>query len=533
MQRREISFSSEIPFSAVIGKSPDDHSLKPRTAWQSTGLIESGEAGAGCAVKCIYCNQKGMDIDANGERKPPYLSGMVDGGLSINTRIYSDDKLSQTLSPEDLISAIESWPLYTPQSPVILENFNDPGNNWKGVAEVAKMLVGHFEHEAPIAFITKMGIKDADVAALVEAQLLGAKLVGIVTYSNMPKKIEPSSSQVRLGTMRRLKEAGIPVIVSMRPITKGINDSQENIDLVLNQVAPYADVVIVGGLFVFEQFTIDAFRDAGYPLDESYSDQIYSPQKVMKEGYKKIVRIRAQQIQPDLLVHYHTSCAIVTAANKRYDDTRSDRFTHWVSPTGLQFDHDCAHCPTDQMELCKQDAAQPIETVIDNARSVLDRLGYPDLKLVPSYDVSHTLLLDGAVLTFEEIAAIKEGCHWYVDNLPNAAGMHLRMTEALSEDMQLDPKKVVAGMFLVGQEWHIVIRDAELNADGNIELIEKWIRSRSRHRARVLRLTDIKNGDSDAMISALTEKSHGLQSAAEITRSILSLRSGRKYVELP
>lgn len=509
----------------VVGRSSRSEELKPIKLWERTGNVTPGTSGAGCAVECIYCNQIAMDT-VDGERQAPYLSGMVDGGLSINTRMYVGNKLDKTIKLDVLKGAINEWPLYTPHSPVILENFNDPGNDWRSTAELAKMLVADFGHKAAISFITKMGIKNQDIAALKEAQQLGAKLVGIVTYTNMPQAIEPSSSRVRLTTIKRLKEAGIPVIVSMRPMIKGINDSQENIDLVLQQVAPYADFIIVGGLFVFEQFTLDAFKKAGYPLDESYGEQIYSPAKVMKMGYKEIVRERATTLQLPILVHNHTSCAIAHVMTSRYDTETPDRFVHWSSPTGLQFENDCSHCPSEQKSVCKKDAEQTAEQAIDRAQKVLKRLGYSNISVCESLDVPNTLLVVDAVLTFEEIASIKEGCGWYVDNLPNAIGMFTRLKEALQEDMGLDHQKVVTGMFLVGQEWHIVIRSHGLN-DSQIHLIEKWIRSRSRHRAKVLKLEDVQNGDLPEMITTAIQTSHNIQKpdviAAEITRMKLLL----------
>lgn len=97
------------------------------------------------------------------------------------------------------------------------------------------------------------------------------------------------------------------------------------------------------------------------------------------------------------------------------------------------------------------------------------------------------------MVTFEELTSLKEGWGWYVDKLPNAAGMYLRLSEVLHKDMNLDPSKFIVGMMLVGEEWHIVVRSAQLT-DSEVELMEKWILSRSRHRARVIKLDEVKAG---------------------------------------
>ena len=239
----------------------------------------------------------------------------------------------------------------------------------------------------------------------------------------------------------------------------------------------------------------------------------------MKMRDKELVRDSVDALGLDLLVHNHTSCSISHVMTSHYNQPTSDRFTHWMHPSGVQFEDDCAHCPPEQKQLCQADAARPVEEVIADARGVLDRLGYPNVGLVQSLDVPYTLLVDGGVLTFEEIASIKEGCRWYVDNLPNEAGMKLRINEALINDMNLVPNQVVKGMMLIGQEWHVIVEQGTMQ-DEDVDLIEKWIRSRSRHRARVITLESIKNGDMDLILGSIIEQSHGIQSEEELSETI-------------
>lgn len=497
--------------------------LRPDRHWIRTGLVKPGETGPGCAVNCIYCNQTAMDVDPEtGDRTASYLSAGVDGGLSINSRLYVGDRLDRYIPHKVLLEEIKKWPLYTPNSPVILENFNDPGNDWLATAGLATGLVRELGHESAIAFITKMGIKPREVVALKAAQLGGANLIGIITYSNLPQAIEPSSSRVRLNTIKRLSEAGIPVVVSMRPIIKGLNDSPENIDLVLRQVAPYADIIIAGGLFVFEQFTIDAFAKAGYPLDSSYSDQIYAPEKVMRDGFKELARSRAEALGIPVTVQNHTSCAISEIMTRFYSTPTSDRFAHWIRPRGLQFNDDCAHCPPDQKALCEADAQQDVEQVIQKAKLALERLGYPDLEIVESIDVPNTILVKDAVLLFDELTAIKESCRWFVDNLPNYEGMKLRINGALESDMHLVPRDHMIDIMLIGQEWHVIVKQGDLsNAD--IELMEKWIRSRSRHRARIITIESIQNGNLQEMMDQVIANSRNLQDPEDLKSKINAL----------
>lgn len=270
--------------SILRGRQSDDHDIKPTKEWVRTGRVEAGETGHGCSVGCIYCNQMGLDKNEAGERMAGYISLSVDGGISLNSRLMIDSRPDRMIEPESLINELRSYSFYEPNSFVLLENFNDPGLNWRQTAKIAELLITDLRHEGPISFITKFGITEKQVEELARIQKLGAKLVGIVTYSGLPKEIEPNSpDELRLTTMSRLQEAGIPVICSMRPMIKGINTDVDTIDRVLTEVKDRVNAIIVGGLFVYDSFTIDAFRERGFPLDQEYKEQMYSIAKSMPE----------------------------------------------------------------------------------------------------------------------------------------------------------------------------------------------------------------------------------------------------------
>lgn len=481
MHRAEVTYNS-LNQLALNGRGSRDSVIKPISLWQTTGEIPIGERGPGCAVGCVYCNQISMDV-VDGMRHAPTLSGMVDAGVSVNTRQYVGAHLDKFADPAKVLDQLRHWPLYTPETPVIFENFNDPGNDWLSLAECAESLV-RYGHSAAIVFITKMGMKPAELQALKAAQEKGARLIGIVTYTNMPSAIEGSPSKVRLKTMERLSQAGIPVICSMRPLIRGINDSEENLRLVISQTASFVQHYIAGGLFVFEGDTVTAFEKAGYPLDPAYSEQIYSPEKVMLDRYKERVRALVDEMGVKVVVHNHTSCAVSQIMTDVYHQPTSDRFTHWIQGKGLQFDDDCAHCPQHQKALCERDSQQEVQDVIQRAKNALDRLGYCSLGVEVARSVPNTLLVVNGALTFEELAFIKEQSRWYVDNLPNARGMYERIKEALKDDMHLENwQQQLVGMECINQEWHITIRNSD---ETLITLMEKWIRSRSRHRAHVI-----------------------------------------------
>jgi len=486
------------------GRHPDDQDLKPISGWIRTGRVLSGENGPGCSVGCIYCNQMGLDKNEQGDRMAGYISLSVDGGISLNTRLMVGSRQDRAIATEELISEIKDYPFYEPNSYVILENFNDPGLNWKQTTRLAELLVTDLKHSGPISFITKLGISDNQVEELSRVQKLGANLVGIVTYSGLPAEIEPNSpEEMRLTTMSRLKEKGIPVICSMRPLIKGINTDVETIDRVLMQVKEKVDAIIVGGLFVYDNFTIKAFQSKGFPLDQAYEEQIYSVAKSMPEDYKQLVRDRAAELGLDQVVQNHTSCAISQLMTTVYGRPTSDRAPHWVSPQGLEFAMDCIQCPDIQKTVCYERSQEKVEDVIYRAKNALSKIGYSDLDVLSSKDAPNTLLVVGGSLLFEELVYVKEQAGWYVDNLPSLNGIRHRTLETLKNDLKFS-QDLVSDFILVGQEWHVVVQGVDYEQS---KYLERWFRSRNRHRVCVLRLEELRDSGIEKTVEMLMQKS--------------------------
>lgn len=516
-----IPHSMTLPEQVEIrGRNPlTDPDIRPLDLWQLTGLVPVGEIGPGCPVGCIYCNQMGMDKGDTGEKLAPYISFTVDGGISLNSRLMVGNKVERTIGIAELVGALKENPFYSKISPIFLENFNDPGNDWGHTADLIEYALTELDHEGPFVFITKMGIKPEQVARLVELrQSRGAKIIGIITYSGMPKGIEKSGDNVRIGTLRKLHEAGIPTILSMRPLVKGINDSTENIERVLEETRGITDAVICGGLFVFDEFTVDNFEKAGYPLDDEYKQDIYSLAKAMPVDYKPIVRDIAKKINYPSVVHSHTTCAVTDLATRKYDRKRPDRFPHWFHHNAPAFS-DCGHCPPVQRKECQTAADTPYEIVADRARTALDHIGYPDLGVEEAHNVGKLLLVKGGALSYEELAYIREQTGWYTDNLPDHTSFLGRAVPAIEKDMTFDGAKynyrdVVAREFLVDQEWHVVFKmsDERLNSSAL-----RWLRSRVRNRIQGFSVQELQDKGVHDYAEELAAKSRGQLSVAAVT----------------
>jgi len=492
--------------------------IRPLSSWKTTGNVAVGEVGPGCPVGCIYCNQMGMDKGETGEKLAPYISFVVDGGISLNTRLMVGSKVERTVGVDQLISELRANPFYSPVSPIFLENFNDPGIDWEQTSNLIERALDTLGHEGPFVFITKMGIKPAQVERLVSLQQeRGAKIIGIVTYSGMPKGIENSSDSTRISTLRNLHEAGIPTILSICPLIKGINDSPENILRVLEETRGITDAVITGGLFVFDDFTFDNFEKAGYPLPDEYRQDVYSLAKAMPVDYKPIVRKLAQEINYPAVVHSHTTCAVADLATRTYNYRRPDRFPHWFSHSAPAFS-DCGHCLGEQKKECQAAHSTEFASIATRARAALDHIGYQQLEVEESTTVPKLLLVKSGALSYEELAYVREQTGWYADNLPDREGFLWRARHAIEADMTFDGKKltyedVVATEFLVGQEWHVVLRlpDERLN-----KTALRWLRSRVRNRIQGFSVDELKQKGTGYYAKQLAAKSGGALEASAL-----------------
>lgn len=481
---------SGIPKSTQNFPEHTDESLRPTSLWGKTGKVRSGETGTGCAVGCIYCNQISLDRNGQGDKIAGYLSCGVDGGISINSRLMVGNRIDQEISIDDLIEATKQYPYYEPTSSVILENFNDPGMRWDRTINLMRRMVSELKHTGPLIFITKMGISPRYVEQIKQIQEMGGKPICIVTYSGLPKEIEPIDKKQRLRTMQQMHDAGIPVIMSMRPMIRGLNATEERIKETLRETYQNVDIYTTGGLFVYQDYTADAFVKAGYPLPPEYTEINYPVAKILPEDVRRLVRQVTLNEGIRNPVHDHTSCAISQLMTLKYNQSTPDRLAHWSGETDPKFGSYCSvFCDPKQIAVCKSKSQETPQAVVDLAKNKLTRIGYPDYEVIPSATQTGLLLVKGdnehaGSFLIEQLFTVAENAGWYVNNLPSYEGLIHRSRQAMEEDMGLNNfDSVFVGAILVGQEWHVFI-DGEIDHHGN-ELTVRWLRSRNRARIQV------------------------------------------------
>jgi DNA repair photolyase len=167
------------------------------------------------------------------------------------------------VTAQDAISTLLKNPVYSKNQALVFENFTEPGLNWKKTLKMMRLAIEEGHYGALLA-ITKLPLSDDDIGDLQKLQHEGGFPIIGVSYANLPQELEPGSNgKLRVRTMKRLYEAGIPVIHSLRPLIAGINIGEEEIEAVVKETLPYSTVIVPGGLVV-DPVILPTFELRGY-----------------------------------------------------------------------------------------------------------------------------------------------------------------------------------------------------------------------------------------------------------------------------
>lgn len=497
----------------------DSPRIKRVTLWENTGQVS--EKKTGCPLGCVYCNQINLDTADDGTKLAGTIYPGIDSGISINWRLMTGAKVVREADPVAVINELRTYPYYTPEMPVVISNYSDPGLDWAESIGVGQNLVTELGHTGPIIFITKMTVSEANVDLMQNLQRSGGKPIVVVTYSGLPKEIEPSLGTRRVETMEKFHDAGVPVIMSMRPMVMGINTDEEKIRETIRAGAPHADIITVGGLYVYPD-TAESFAGAGYPLPDIYLNHKYPVVKVLPDEVRETVRRVVGEICPTTQVHDHTTCAVSDIMTRRYGVASFDTLSHWTNSLGLAFDKCESFCPADQMVNCRTVFESPM-VAIEKAKAVLTRMGYPGHEVVLSNRQEGLLLVQNGYLTISELFTIMRETGFKADNLPNLESITYRVREAFDAELKGQADKLV-GCVQAGQEWYIVT-DGKIDGTENNFLALKWARSYAR--CRIPETVDINSIGSAEMARnrarKICERSGCLEKTGEVAENLVAL----------
>jgi DNA repair photolyase len=423
----------------------------------------------GCKYGCIYCNQAGMDVSKNGEDMSPYITTTVDSGISLNTTIYRGDIEIKKIPITTIVNELKEFPYYSSQEPLVLENFSDPSLDWGKSFELVESLM-NIGHSGPIILITKGSIPKYQIEKALDLKNRGAELFFIITYSGLPETVEPIPKKGRILTLHKLNQAGIPAILSIRPLIEGLNTSKETIRQVIEQAGKHSSAIISGGLYVFD-FTHESFRQHGIQLSNMYDDYQNTEFKLVDRSRQEDIRRIVEESGYEVPVFKHTTCAIAYLRSLFYNQSQPDRLAHWAM-TEDQFE-DCAGCDENQMALCQKAKEDDVGNVIHRAQEKLAQIGYKN-EIIPSSKKGVLLLKEGS-LHLSELFFIVQACGWQVENLPSINRLLHHLNEVLPSNKALTKCEYEKNT----TSWIIEIEPSLLDKERDAILEHLWRKLRS------------------------------------------------------
>ncbi|MFS8042530.1 PA0069 family radical SAM protein [Xanthobacter sp. AM33] len=178
------------------------------------GFDRSINAYRGCEHGCIYCFAR-----------PTHAYHGLSAGLDFETRLFVKPDAPELLARE------LSHPSYQPRV-IAMGTNTDPYQPIEKRYEVTRRILAvlaEFGH--PVGIVTKSGLvaRDIDILAPMAERGLVKVAISITTLDpHLARTMEPraASPHVRLGTIRRLAEAGIPTAVLTAPLIPALNDME-------------------------------------------------------------------------------------------------------------------------------------------------------------------------------------------------------------------------------------------------------------------------------------------------------------------
>ena len=168
----------------------------------------------GCEHGCVYCYAR-----------PSHSYLDLSPGLDFETKIF--------YKPNAVERLLDAWekPGYVCE-PITIGANTDPYQPAEKEQKITRRLLQAFlEHRHPVSIITKGTLirRDLDVLGELAARNLCSVAVSIPTMDNALKRLlEPRvpAASGRLGVIRALSDAGVPVDLLIAPVIPAVNDSE-------------------------------------------------------------------------------------------------------------------------------------------------------------------------------------------------------------------------------------------------------------------------------------------------------------------
>jgi len=233
----------------------------------------------GCSLGCEYCFRFKWDPTESPYEKTP-TSQSIRNLLEHELFVPDITPLSANVSSTDSL-----LPKVKKSTFAIIKHLDDAG--YKNI----------------FGLITKLRLKKEDLNFI--AKLKHLRIVVLISYAEIPKKIEPISINGRIDNLKALKELNIPTILYFRPLVKGWNDSIDKIEKVLTIGNKYANAIAIGGLRMSPEIKANLIKKGiNVPNMDSFHPKTLDP-----EIENKIIKCH-KKLNIKIPLFKHTSCAV-------------------------------------------------------------------------------------------------------------------------------------------------------------------------------------------------------------------------------
>jgi len=336
--------------------------IKQLKSWLSVNPI------IGCPLECKYCYRHDNDI-------------------------FSIKKPKQIQSDEETLNELLNHRLFLPNStPIAIHNMATDPFLKKPKETAFKILeeLDELKYKNSTGLITKKIITKDDIAFLESLSNIDVNV--LVTYSEMPKNIEPIGNEDRKKSLKNLSESKIKTVIYWRPLIKGQNTDEKRMETVLEYGENYADAFIVSGLKATPKIST-FLENQGIQLEGDFNlNHKYFPEDVLN---RMLELYNEKEISTPLF--RRTSCAV------SYLKDNPDYNAHWSK----SWKNCLETCP--QKQKCNS-VPKPEKNKVE---FLLGRLGYDDME----FEIHEKYLKTESNLTKEEKTYLRHNLLFPVKSL--------------------------------------------------------------------------------------------------------------------
>lgn len=208
-------YTGPLPDSVATSVLPEPaRTVITRNNSPDIGFSRSINPYRGCEHGCVYCFAR-----------PSHAYLGLSPGLDFETKLYYKAQAAERLAEE------LSKPGYVPH-PIMLGANTDPYQPIEKRLKVTRSLLEVLvKSHHPVAIVTKGALieRDLDLLSAMAKEQLVSVMVSLTTLdAALKRRLEPraASPLARLGAIRRLHEAGVPVGTLIAPVIPGLTDSE-------------------------------------------------------------------------------------------------------------------------------------------------------------------------------------------------------------------------------------------------------------------------------------------------------------------